>query len=102
MDLEPMRWASPRFIAETVGEWKKLGFLQGAEVYTTIFWQWPYALDKLEPDQKGYKPPGRKLLWLDRDALYLDAFGRYLWKTDRDPQGEQTYWEQYLARKFGS
>jgi hypothetical protein len=102
MDLEPMRWASPRFIAETVGEWKKLGFLKGAEIYTTIFWQWPYALDKLEPDQKGYKPTGRKLLWLDRDALYLDAFGRYLWKTDRDPQAEQTYWEQYLARKFGS
>ena len=102
MDLEPLRWASPRFIAETVGEWKKLGFLKGAEIYITIFWQWPYALDKLEPDQRGYKPAGRKLLWMDRDALYLDAFGRYLWKADRDPQSEQKHWEQYLARKFGS
>ena len=102
MDLEPMRWASPRFIAETVGEWRKLGFLKGAEIYTTIFWQWPYTLDKLEPAQKGYKPSGRKLLWLDRDALFLDAFGRYLWKAERDPQTEQRHWEEYLARKFGS
>ena len=102
MDLEPMRWASPRFIAETVSEWKKLGFLKGAELYPTIFWQWPYSLDKLEPDQTGYKPAGRKLLWLDRDALYLDAFGRYLWKTDRALRAEQKHWEQNLARKFGS
>jgi len=102
MDLEPMRWASPPFIAETVGKWKGLGFLKGAEIYTTIFWQWPYTLDKLEPDQKGYQPAGRKLLWLDRDGLYLEAFGRYLWKADRDPRLEQQYWEQHLARKFGS
>jgi hypothetical protein len=102
MDLQPMRWASPRFIAETVGEWKKLGFLKGAEIYTTVFWQWPYALDKVEPAQSGYKPAGRKLLWLDRDGMFLDAFGRYLWKADRSPQAEQEYWEHCLARKFGS
>ena len=50
----------------------------------------------------GLQAAGRKLLWLDRDALYLEAFGRYLWKADRDPQAEQQHWEQYLARKFGS
>ena len=53
MDLEPMRWASPRFIAETVGEWKKLGFLKGAEIYTTIFWQWPYTLGQAGAGSKG-------------------------------------------------
>lgn len=102
MDLQPMRWGSPLFVQETVAEWKRLGFLKGAEIYTVSFWQWPYTLDKLEPQQQGYKPAGRKLLWLDRSGIYLDEFGRYLWKVDRQPGAEQRYWQRYLAAKYGS
>lgn len=101
-DLVPMRWGSPLFIRETVSEWRKLGFVDGAEIYTLSFWLWPYTRDKLEPQQEGPTPPGRRLLWLDRDSIYLDAFGRYLWKGQRDPGTEQSYWERYLAAMFGS
>ncbi len=102
MDLQPMRWGSPLFIEETVQAWKSLGFVKGAEIYGLSFWQWPYTLDKLEPQQQSYKPPGRKLLSIDRDSIYLDAFGRYLWCSKRDPQKEQEYWDNYLSRKFAS
>ena len=102
MDLQPMRWASPDFSHETVSEWKRLGFVKGALIYTLSFWQWPYTLDKLEPQQKGYKPAGRKLLWQDTRFNYLDTFGRYLWRSVRDPQAEKDYWERYYAKMFGS
>jgi hypothetical protein len=102
MDLQPMRWGSPLFIREIVSEWKKLGFVDGAELYTLSFWLWPYTRDKLEPQQEGPVPSGRRLLWLDRDSIYLDAFGRYLWQGQRDPEAERAHWEQYLAAKFGS
>jgi hypothetical protein len=91
MDLQPMRWASPEFSRETVAQWKSLGFVNGALIYTLSFWQWPYTLDKLEPQQKGYKPVGRKLLWQDTRFNYLDTLGRYLWCSDREEDAEQRY-----------
>jgi len=100
-DLKPFRWGSPHFVQEMVGEWKKAG-IDGAEMYCMVSWRWPYALDKLEPQQDSLWPAGRKLLTFQRDAIWLEAAGRYLWKVDRDRAAEDAYWTARLAEKFGT
>jgi hypothetical protein len=100
-DIKPFRWGSPIFMQEMVSEWKKIG-IDGAEVYGLISWRWPYALDRLEPQQEGYWPSGKKLLTFERDAIWLQAFGRYLWKVDRPAAEEEAYWKSQLAEKFGN
>lgn len=104
MDLQPMRWASPILIRETVTNWREMGYVKGAEIYALSCFDWPYTQDKLAPDQFGYREQvkGPKLLWIDRSGIYLDIFGRYLWKTDRTQEGERDHWEQYLTEKFHS
>ena len=62
-DIKPFRWGSPRFIREMVGEWKKAG-IDGAEVYGMMSWRWPYALDRLEPQQEGFWPHGQKAAYV--------------------------------------
>jgi hypothetical protein len=101
-DLVPMRWGSPAMLRETMHQLKRLGFVRGVEFFGQTFWKWPYTLDKLEPYQKGYFPEGPKLVSLDRDAIYFDAFGRYLWRSDRNSETEEAYWTQYLTKRFGS
>ncbi len=102
MDLQPMRWASPAMIRETVANWRDMGYVKGAEIYALSCFDWPYTQDKLTPDQFGYREQvkGPKLLWLDRSGIYLDVFGRYLWKTERAQEDERKHWEQVLSEKF--
>jgi hypothetical protein len=104
MDFQPMRWASPILIQETVKNWHAMGYVKGAEIYALSCFDWPYTQDKLTPDQFGYREQakGPKLLWIDRSGIYLDIFGRYLWKSDRTQENERNHWEQRLARKFHS
>jgi hypothetical protein len=84
-----------------VSEWRKAG-IDGAEVYGMVSWRWPYTLDRLDPSQSGLWPPGPKLLTFERDAIWLAAVGRYLWRVDRDAVGEARYWTSYLAQRFGT
>jgi len=101
-DVVPMRWASPVMLSETMQNLKSLGFVKGVEFFGVSFWKWPYTLDKLEPNQKGYVPEGPKLISLDRDEMYYKSFGRYLWQANRNPIEEEDYWTQFLSTKFGS
>ena len=100
-DIKPFRWGSPLFIHEMVSEWKKAG-LDGAECYGLISWRWPYSLDKLEPQQTSFWPQGKKLLSFERDAIWFEALGRYLWKVDRPRQEEAAYWTGRFAEQFGN
>lgn len=104
MDLQPIRWASPVMIQETVANWSRMEYVKGAEVYALSCFDWPYTQDKLTLDQHGYREQvkGDKLLWIDRSGIYLDIFGRYLWKSDRAQSLERDHWVAYLAKKFGS
>ena len=81
-----------------------MGFVKGAEIYALSCFDWPYTQDKLTPDQSGYREQvkGPKLLWIDRSGIYLDTFGRYLWKADRTTEAERDHWQHYLAEKFHS
>jgi hypothetical protein len=78
MDLQPMRWGSPVLIHETVGQWRKLGFVKGAEIYGLSCFDWPITQDKLAPDQVGYREQvkGPTLLWILLSAhLVCDILG---------------------------
>ncbi|MCC6125747.1 MAG: hypothetical protein IT426_12340 [Pirellulales bacterium] len=100
-DIKPFRWGSPSFVREMVGAWKKAG-IDGAEVYGMVSWRWPYSLDRLEPQEEGFWPYGKKLITFERDAIWLEAIGRYLWKVDRPQAEEEAFWKAKLAEKFGN
>ncbi len=100
-DVKPFRWGSPTFIQEMTEEWKKAG-INGAEIYSMVSWRWPYSCDKLEPQQQGFWPEGKKLITFERDWIWLEAMGRYLWKIERDPKAEAAYWDDRLSQRFGA
>lgn len=100
-DVKPFRWGSQAFVREMISQWRTQG-IDGAEVYNMVSWRWPYSLDKLMPGQIGYWPWGPKLLTFERDAIWLQEIGRYLWDIDRDAESEAAYWDANLASKFGS
>lgn len=90
-DIKPLRWGSPSFIQEMVQEWLKIGVV-GAHVYPAVSWQWPVTLDNTVPP----------LLTIDRDWIWLQAFGRYSWNPAREPQVEREHWIGELDKRFGS
>jgi len=91
-DLVPMRWANPLFVQEMAQHWKSLGFVSGVEFWEQSFWTWPYTYDKVTP----------RLLYIDRDAPFYAVAGRYLWDADRDSDAEETFWNDYYSKRFGS
>lgn len=90
-NLEPFRWGDPDFIRKTVMNFQKIG-IGGVHVYPLRYWQWPITADKTNPP----------LMQIDRDWIWFDAWGRYAWNPDRDPQKEDAYWSQQFADRFGS
>ncbi|MCX6621038.1 MAG: hypothetical protein NTY38_08135, partial [Acidobacteria bacterium] len=90
-DVKPFRWGSPVFIRQMVSAWKQMG-ASGYHIYPMVSWLWPQSLDKAEPG----------ILTLDRDWIWIEAFGRYGWNPDRAPAEEESFWKQKLARRFGS
>ncbi len=90
-DLKPFRWGSPIFIQQTVKTWRQIG-AAGYHVYPMTSWQWPQALDRTEPT----------LSTIDRDRIWLEAFGRYGWNPDRPAIDEEQYWRGWLKARFGS
>lgn len=111
-DVTPFRWGSWRYIHEIVNDWKTTG-LSGGEIQHLVNWpwrgpsdknrgNWPYTMDKLEPHQKLGDKSGKKLIIYERDWIWYDAFARYLWKVERDPEQDQAYWRSRLEAKFGT
>jgi hypothetical protein len=100
-DIKPYRWGSPLFIREMVENWQAIG-LDGAEVYGLISWRWPNTLDRLDSSQTDYWPEGPRLLTFERDPVWLQAIGRYMWETEREPAQEKKYWTAQFAEKFGN
>jgi hypothetical protein len=90
-DIKPLRWGSPWFVQEMVESWLKLG-VQGAHIYPLASWLWPHTLDRVDP----------ALLTIDRDWIWLEAFGRYMWNPVRDSEQERKYWIGEIEIRFGS
>ncbi len=91
-NLEPFRFGSPDFIQKCVRAAEYRLGANGLHLYPLFFWDWPYSPDKT---------PNR-LLQIDRDFLWYEAWLRYAWNPERDPEQEKLYWIRRLAHRYGS
>lgn len=89
-NLNPFRWFDPDFIRECLEFCREKG-ARGLHVFPLEFWAWPYSMDRSEP----------RLLGLERDRLWYEAWGRYSWNYARDLDLEWRHWQQRLAGHFG-
>jgi hypothetical protein len=90
-DVKPFRWGSPVWIQQMASIWKTMG-ISGFHLYPMTSWMWPDALDQTEPH----------LSVIDRDRIWIEAFGRYGWKPERPAAEEEAFWRLQLADKFGN
>lgn len=91
-NLEPWRWSSPAFISKTVQAMHRVHGANGLHLYPQAnYWDWPYTADSLQG--------GGRLMQVDRDRMWYNAWGRYSWKADRGD--DKAYWTKEIADKFG-
>lgn len=91
-NLEPFRWSSPDFIQKTVGAMHAVHGANALHIYPQAsYWDWPYTADKADT----------RLLEMDRDRLWYEAWARYAWKQGRDRASEISYWSKELEKTFG-
>ena len=91
-NLEPFRYGAPRFIKQsTLACRDRLG-ASGLHVYPLTYWNWPNSPDATDPP----------LAQTDRDRIWFDAWARYAWDPDVDPQADRRYWTHWLTDRFGS
>ena len=76
-NLEPFRWGDPDFIRQTLTNFQRIG-IEGLHLYPLRYWDWPYAGDNTQP----------LLMQTDRDWIWFEAWGRYAWNPNRDPEKE--------------
>lgn len=90
-NLEPFRYGAPSFIQKCVQAGRAHYGGSGIHLYPLFYWDWPYAADKAEP----------RIRQLDRDWLWYQAWFRYAWNPNRDPELEKLYWIQVMCDHFG-
>ncbi|MEP0368012.1 MAG: glycoside hydrolase family 20 zincin-like fold domain-containing protein [Cyclobacteriaceae bacterium] len=87
-NLEPFRYSSPDFIQKSVKAMHEVQGANGLHLYPqTAYWDWPYTADNTS----------ERLLQIDRDWMWYQAWARYAWSDDRDRNEEIEYWTQELA-----
>jgi hypothetical protein len=89
-DLEPFRYAAPLFIQSCVRASRDRLGGSGLHLYPLFYWDWPYSPDKTEP----------RLLQIDRDRIWYEAWMRYAWNPDRDGEDERRYWTNRFAEFY--
>ncbi len=90
-DLKPFRWGSPVWIQQMTTIWKNIG-ASGFHLYPMTSWMWPESLDRADPP----------LSVIDRDRIWIEAFGRYGWNPERPQSAEKGFWQDRIAERFGS
>ncbi|TJZ62164.1 hypothetical protein FAZ15_06550 [Sphingobacterium olei] len=91
-NLEPFRYASPDFIQKSVHAMHDIYHSNGIHIYPQAsYWDWPYTADKTE----------ERLLQVDRDWVWYQAWARYAWKVDRSKEEEQVFWSNQLKEYYG-
>ncbi len=92
-NLEPFRYGSPDFIQKSTQAMHNLQGANGLHLYPQAsYWDWPYTADKTE----------KRLLQIDRDWIWYDAWARYAWNCHRDRNDEIQYWSGKLNTFYGS
>ena len=93
-NLEPFRWSSPDFVQKAVNAMHNVHGANALHLYPQAsYWDWPYAADSVAG--------GGRLLQLDRDAAWFEAWGRYAWNCHRDRNDEIKYWNHRFAKPYG-
>jgi hypothetical protein len=65
---------------------------KGVHIYPQAsYWDWPYSADKTEP----------RILEMDRDRIWYEAWARYAWNYNRERPGELEYWGRKLGDFYG-
>ncbi len=91
-NLEPFRYGSPEFIQKSVQAMHQVHGANGLHLYPQAsYWDWPYSADKTAP----------RLLQIERDWIWYEAWSRYAWNADRNRAKEVDYWTEVLGDKFG-
>ncbi len=90
-NLEPFRWGDPNFIRQTESNFVRIG-IEGLHLYPLRYWDWPYTADN----------SSARLMQMDRDWIWYQAWARYAWNPERDPVKEHTYWVGQFAARFGA
>jgi hypothetical protein len=91
-NLEPFRWSSPDFIQKAVGAMHSVHGANALHIYPQAsYWDWPYTADKADI----------RLLEMDRDRMWYEAWARYAWKQGRARSSEVAYWSKELENTFG-
>lgn len=92
-NLEPFRYGSPDFIQKSVVAMHEKQGANGVHVYPQAsYWDWPYTADKSD----------KRLLQIDRDWMWYDAWARYAWNCHRDSLDEENYWAAKIDDFYGS
>ncbi len=90
-NLEPFRYGSPNFIQKSVIAMADKQGAKGLHLYPQAsYWDWPYAADKTDP----------RLLEMDRDWIWYQAWARYSWKYNRERADEIDYWTDVLGSYY--
>lgn len=90
-NLEPFRWGDPDFIRQVILNFQRIG-IAGVHVYPLRYWDWPISADIATPSIRQ----------TDRDWIWFEAWGRYAWNPNRDPEKEHAWWAAQFANRFGS
>lgn len=92
-NLEPFRYGDPNFIQKSVVAMREKQGANGLHLYPQAsYWDWPYTADKTEP----------RMLEMDRDWIWYQAWARYAWNSERDSVKEAMYWADQLTDFYGS
>lgn len=90
-NLEPFRYGATEFVRKAVLACRDRLGAQGLHLYPLAYWDWPNTPDKLDPLMRQY----------DRDWIWFEAWSRYLWQPDREPNADHQYWVRRLAERYG-
>ncbi len=90
-NLEPFRYGSPDFIRKSILAMQILQGARGLHLYPQAsYWDWPYTADNTDP----------RLLEMERDWIWYEAWGRYAWNGHRDPAAETQWWAHRLGEFY--
>lgn len=90
-NLEPFRYGATEFIRRCVLACRDRLGAKGVHLYPLAYWDWPYSPDKVQPRLRQYR----------RDWIWFEAWGRYLWQPQPDPNLDRQYWIWRLSQVYG-
>ncbi|MBI2842247.1 MAG: hypothetical protein HYX78_02490 [Armatimonadetes bacterium] len=90
-NLEPFRWCPPTYIQKCVQNSIKAGGT-GIHLYSRKPWRWPYGCDLVDKPETQWQ----------RDWMWFEIWGRYVWSPNLDPAKEKEFWLARLKKWFGT